>query len=653
MTNETTQPCLTGSQADECAAFAPPPLETQIATQECVLPADMDTYQLIENHGVIGNMRSAAVIAVDGTIDFFCYPSFDSPTVFASLLDSEKGGCFQIQPQIEEPRHKQMYLPDTNILISRYLSDSGVAEVTDFMPVEADGNRSAYADLVVRMVRVVKGSVSFKVRCSPRFDYARSTHRTEVRKGAICFHPANTGLSSMALYSTAPLFVDGLDAVAEFTLKKGEQASFAFGCMKSEELETTELLAPEPVQQCFQETTLYWREWISKSAYRGRWREIVNRSALVLKVLFSQKHGSTIAAATFGLPEAVGSGRNWDYRYTWLRDSSFSLYALVRLGFSQEVRAYTNWLRARVLDGLSKDTVDGPLRPLYRTDGGNDLDEIELSHLSGYKNSQPVRIGNRASSQLQLDIYGEVMDAIYLANKYSDGISKDGWRRICELMGWLCQNWNRPDEGIWEVRGERRHLLHSRLMSWVAFDRAIRLSHKRSLESPLGEWYEARRLINDEILNDFWNEELQSFVQAKGSGEIDAALLLMPMLRFISPTDPRWLSTLSRIETCLSEDGLVFRYPRGSDALEGEEGNFTACSFWLVECLARSHQIEKAQLLFEKILGYANHLGLYSEQLGSGGEHRGNMPQALTHLALISAASSLNRALDGTKDTWV
>ena len=372
----------------------------------------------------------------------------------------------------------------------------------------------------------------------------------------------------------------------------------------------------------------------------------------MLKVLFSQEHGSTIGAATFGLPEAVGGNRNWDYRYTWLRDSSFSLYSLVRLGFSEEVRVYTNWLRARVLDGLSNDNVDGPLRPLYRSDGGNDLGEIELRHLSGYRDSSPVWIGNGASSQLQLDIYGEVMDAIYLANKYSDGISKDGWRRICEVLSWLGQNWNRPDEGIWEVRGERRHRLHSRLMSWVAFDRAIRLSHKRSLESPLVEWYETRRLINDEILNDFWDEKLQSFVESKGSAEVDAALLLMPMLRFISPTDPRWLSTLARIETCLSEDGLVFRYRQGIDGLEGEEGNFTACSFWLVECLARSHQVEKAHLLFEKVVGYANHLGLYSEQLGSAGEHRGNMPQALTHLALISAASSLDRALDGTKDTW-
>jgi len=617
------------------------------------LSSEDDKYESIENHGVIGNMRTAAVIAVDGTIDFFCTPSFDSPSVFASLLDAEKGGCFRIDPQMDGVRYKQLYLPDTNILISRYLSDGAVAEITDCMPIEEDGKPSAYADQILRLIRVVKGPLRFKVRCAPRFDYARSAHRAEKRENAVLFFPANAELSSMALYSTVALSVDGLDAVAEFTLNEGEEASFVFGCVKGEAVDGAELLAPEHIQPCYEETTRYWRQWVSKSAYRGRWREMVNRSALVLKLLSSQENGSTVAAVTFGLPEAVGAHRNWDYRYTWLRDSSFSLYALVRLGFNEEVRYYTNWVRARVLDGLKTESEDGPLRPVYRADGSKDLKEIELTHLSGYKNSRPVRIGNAASGQLQLDIYGEVMDAIYLANKYSDGISKDGWRRVCDLMSWLRQNWDRPDDGIWEVRNERRHLLHSRLMSWVAFDRAIRLSLKRSLEAPLGEWYEARRLINDDILNGFWDEELQSFVQAKGSKDIDAALLLMPMLRFISPTDHRWLSTLARIEASLSEGGLVFRYRRGSDAMAGNEGGFTACSFWLVECLARSHQVEKAELLFGKVLGYANHLGLYAEELGSSGEHRGNIPQGLTHLSLISAATSLDRALDRTKDTWI
>ena len=590
------------------------------------------------------------MVTTGGTIDFFCFPNFDSPTIFAALLDPEKGGSFEISPQIDGLRTKQLYLPDTNILLTRYLSDDGVAELTDFMPV-ADG-QEAYAHQIIRMVRVIKGSIRFQLRCAPRFDYARGTHRACMEADAVCFHPEDKNLASLALHGTVPLTIEGQDATAEFTLQRGETASFAFGMIDPEEIHGAELLDLERIERCFKETTGFWRDWISQSVYKGRWREMVNRSALVLKMLFSQEQGTTIAAVTFGLPEQIGGSRNWDYRYTWLRDSSFALYALVRLGLSGEVRAYTRWLRDRVINGLDVETPDGPIRIMYRANGESDLQEEELDHLAGYRNSRPVRIGNGAGKQLQLDIYGEVMDAVYLSNKYSEGISKDGFRRVIRIMDWLRENWNRPDEGIWEVRGGRRHLLHSRLMCWVAFDRVIRLADKRSLDAPLHEWFEVRRKINDDILENFWDEELQSFVQAKGEKQVDAALLLMPMMRYISPTDPRWLSTLKRIEETLTEDSLVFRYPQGMDNLDGEEGSFTACSFWLIECLARAGQVDKARLLFDKMLGYANHVGLYSEQLGSSGGHLGNFPQALTHLALISAATYLDRKLDGTKDTW-
>jgi GH15 family glucan-1,4-alpha-glucosidase len=614
------------------------------------LPTPPIQSELIEHHGIIGNMRSAAMITTGGTIDFFCFPNFDSPTIFAALLDPEKGGSFEISPQMDGLRTKQLYLPDTNILLTRFLSDDGVAELTDFMPV-VDG-QEAYAHQIIRMVRVIKGSIRFQLRCSPRFDYARGTHRACMEADAVCFHPEDKNLASLALHGTVPLTIEGQDATAEFTLHRGETASFAIGTIAPEEIDGAELLDTERIERCFKETTDFWRDWISQSVYKGRWREMVNRSALVLKLLFSQEQGTTIAAVAFGLPEQVGGSRNWDYRYTWLRDSSFALYALVRLGLSGEVRAYTCWLRDRVINGLDVNSPDGPMRIMYRVNGESDLQEEELDHLAGYRNSRPVRIGNGAGKQLQLDIYGEVMDAVYLSNKYSEGISKDGFRRIIRIMDWLRENWNRPDEGIWEVRGGRRHLLHSRLMCWVAFDRVIRLADKRSLDAPLHEWFETRRKINDDILENFWDEELQSFVQAKGEKQVDAALLLMPMMRYISPTDPRWLSTLKRIEETLTEDSLVFRYPQGIDNLDGEEGSFTACSFWLIECLARAGQVDKARLLFDKMLGYANHVGLYSEQLGSSGEHLGNFPQALTHLALISAATYLDRKLDGTKDTW-
>jgi GH15 family glucan-1,4-alpha-glucosidase len=387
---------------------------------------------------------------------------------------------------------------------------------------------------------------------------------------------------------------------------------------------------------------------VEQCRYTGRWRETVVRSALVLKLLTDDEHGSLIAAATFGLPEQIGGARNWDYRFTWLRDSAFTLYAMMRLGFVEEADAFRRWIDGR----LDFDGSFGPLQVLYRSDGGRVQEEVELSHLAGYKNSRPVRIGNAAQDQLQLDVYGELMDALYLVTKYSDGLSYEEWEGRKKILRWLSENWNREDEGIWEVRGGRKHFLHSRLMCWVAFDRAIRLGSKRSLTGPF-DWMEK---VRDEIARDihenFWDEASQSFVQYKGANEVDASTLLMPMMRFVSPVDPRWISTLQRIERELSVDTLVYRYrtQAGVDGLTGAEGSFTACSFWLIEAMARSRQIEKARLLFEKMLGYANHVGLYAEQLGKSGQHLGNFPQALTHLALISAATYLDRELDGRQE---
>ncbi len=379
---------------------------------------------------------------------------------------------------------------------------------------------------------------------------------------------------------------------------------------------------------------------------------MVHRSVLMLKLVFSADYGSLIAAPTFGLLEQIGGERNWDYRYTWLRDSSFSLYAFIRMGFVEEADTFTRWIRERMHDNAQH----GPLQVMYRPNGDKKLEEIILDSLAGYKNSRPVRIGNAAYQQLQLDIYGEFMDAVYLSNKYGDGISHEEWQSLQCILSWLEKNWERPDEGIWEVRGGRREFLHSRLMCWVAFDRAVRLAEKRSLAGPTERWQQIRDAIHDDIHASFWNEKLQCFVQYKGADVVDASVLLMPMMRFISPVDPRWLSTLEAVEKNLVEDNLVYRYNNAAspvDGLSGQEGSFTACSFWYIECLARAHQTEKARLLFDKMLGYANHLGLYSEELGSSGEHLGNFPQAFTHLALISAATFLDRELDGkNKAPW-
>ena len=640
----------------------------------------------IEDHGVIGNLRSTALVSIGGEIDFYCFPRFDSPSVFLSLLDRDKGGFFRIEPEMEGMRTKQMYLPETNILLTRFLSGGGVAELLDFMPMGVSGpaaqlesplplnlqhrqdegaetankpdDGEAYVHQIIRIVRVIKGDIRFKIRCAPRFDYARSGHVVEYDGEAVCFTPDHANCPPMALHGTVPLEIEGQDGVADFVLKAGETASFAFGNVPEDVQTRRNLLDADRVDQQFRQTTQYWRSWLSKSQYHGRWRETVSRSALFLKLLCSREYGSLVAAPTFGLPEQVGGPRNWDYRYSWLRDSSFCLYAFMRLGFTEETLAFTHWLRQRLIDDHP---ADGPLRVMYAVDGSTNLEEIELPHLSGYMGSRPVRIGNGAVNQLQLDIYGELMDAIYLSNKYSQAISHDGWGRVKEMISWLAGNWERPDEGIWEVRGGPQHFLHSRLMCWVAFDRVIRLADKRSLAGPVAEWRATRDTIREAIFNEYWNEELQSFVQVKGGRTVDASLLLMPMMRFISPTDPKWLSTLDLIEQKLTEDSLVYRYANvpadgssGSlDGLTGREGSFTACSFWLIECLARSGQLDKSRLLFDKMLGYANHLGLYSEELGSSGEQLGNFPQAFTHLALISAATYLDRKLAGARpEEW-
>jgi len=601
------------------------------------------SFEAIENYGVIGNMCSIALVGTNGSIDFLCYPNFDSPTVFAALLDDESGGCFQIQPQLKEKRVRQLYLPDTNILLTRFLAEEGVAELRDYMPIETDGEQP---NEIIRTLAVIRGEVEFKMRCQPRFNYAMDRHTVSVEDQYAIFSPASDASPPMALYSTVALRQESQDAISEFRLRAGESVTFVFGGVRPQGQQPE----MEFVEQRFHETASFWKRWIAKSKYKGRWREMVNRSALMLKLLTSREHGSLIAAPTFSLPEQIGGVRNWDYRYTWLRDAAFTLYALIRLGFIEETEAFIDWLKGR----LGDDAERGPLQVMYGIDGRQKLDEATLDHLKGYKDSRPVRLGNAAYQQLQLDIYGEMMDAAYLANKYGDAISQAGWQDVQRILEWLGKNWQRPDEGIWEVRGGAREFLHSRLMCWVAFDRAVRLAQKRSLSAPFGDWLRTRDAIRKDIFTNFWNDELQSFVQSKGTKDLDASVLLMPLMRFISPVDPMWRSTMKAIESRLVEDTLVFRYETERthvDGIPGGEGSFTACSFWYIECLARAGELEKAQLLFEKLMGYANHLGLYSEEIGPSGQHLGNFPQAFTHLALISAATYLDRVLSGKDDS--
>jgi len=597
------------------------------------------TFQPIENYGIIGNLCTAALIGIDSSIDFFCFPEFDSPTVFAALLDPDRGGSFSIRPQMRGMQCKQLYAAETNVLITRFLSEHSTAEVTDFMPLTSTTQKKE----LVRIVKVIHGEVSFQMQCKPSFDYAQSAHEVEQGNHRVIFRPVNKECCSMLLRGSIPLEVSSGGAVSTFTLHRGESAIFIFGALAEQEQLSIDR---DEVRRDLEATLAYWREWSGQSKYNGRWREAVSRSALTLKMLTSRQHGSLIAAVTFGMPEHLGGTRNWDYRFVWLRDSAFTLCAFLRLGYREEAEAYRTWLRHRV-----EESTHGtrPLQIMYGLDGQTDLKEVELDHLRGYRNSRPVRIGNGAFGQLQLDIYGELMDAIYLYSKYGHAVPYDSWTEVKHILAWLGENWNQADDGIWEVRGGHKHFLHSRLMCWVAFDRAIRLAQRRSLSAPFEEWHRQRDAIVDDIYSNFWNEKLCAFVQAKGSNALDAAVLLMPLMRFISPIDAKWLSTLKAIENSLAEDAFVYRYRNveARDGLQTEEGSFTCCSFWFVECLARANQVEKARLYFDKLLCHANHLGLFSEQIGRDGHQLGNLPQALTHLALISAAFYLDRRLSG------
>lgn len=600
------------------------------------------TYLPIEDYGIIGDLHTVALIGKNGAVDWWCYPHFDSPSVFCGILDDEKGGRFLIEPVPdagEQVTTKQLYLPDTNVLLTRFMSEHGVGELVDFMPIK-NAAHEEFEHRLVRRLEVVRGTMKFRMRCLPAFDYGRQTHTVELVDGGAVFRSANLTLS---LGSGAVLQLEGDGSggvVAEFELKQGDRLSFELSEYRTGPTVPDE----EKITRGFQRTVAFWRSWLSKCTYRGRWREMVHRSALALKLLTFAPTGAIVAAPTTSLPEGIGGVRNWDYRYTWIRDASFTLYGLLRVGFTEEASAFMEWLKAR----LSELHESGsPLQIMYSIRGEHQLTEYTLDHLEGYRQSSPVRVGNGAFDQLQLDIYGELMDAVYLFNKYGAPIGYDLWQNLRRCVDWVCDNWQQPDEGIWEVRGGRQHFVYSKVMCWVAIDRALRLADKRSFPAPRARWLEVRDAIYEEIMQKGWSEEAQSFVQAYGSQTLDASNLTMPLVFFVAPNDPRMMSTLDATMRELTSDSLVYRYvvDETDDGLAGEEGTFSICTFWLVEALTRAGRIDEARLIFEKMLTYANHLGLYAEEIGHRGEALGNFPQAFTHLALISAAFNLDRAL--------
>jgi GH15 family glucan-1,4-alpha-glucosidase len=494
--------------------------------------------------------------------------------------------------------------------------------------------------------------MAFHMEVQPAFNYARDSHQVELSEQGAVFRSPELNVE---LLSQVPLDRRDSGVTADFSLTEEQRVAFVLQEFEPGAPGHGGYLSPGEVRELFMQTVEFWRSWLSRSTYQGRWREMVHRSALALKLLTFEPTGAIVAAPTCSLPEGISGERNWDYRYTWIRDAAFTLYGLLRIGFTQEASQFMDWLEARCAEA----DPDGSLQIMYGIDGRHTLTEETLDHLDGYRGSRPVRIGNGAYKQLQLDIYGEMMDAVYLFNKYGSPISYDLWSHLRGLLNYVCDNWQRPDEGIWELRAGQQQFVYSKLMCWVALDRGLRLAEKRSFPAERERWLGVRDQIYEWIMTRGWSGRRRAFIQYYGSDNLDASNLLMPLTFFVSPNDPRMLDTLAAINRSPRDGGLVsnalvYRYDTEltRDGLMGSEGTFSLCTFWLVEAMTRAGRtnralLDDARLVFEQMLGYANHLGLYAEQIGSSGESLGNFPQAFTHLALISAAFNLDRALGG------
>ena len=591
-------------------------------------------YLPIEEHGIIGDLRTVALVGTDGTIDWFCPARFDAPSLFGALLDKDKGGCFSLTARTSYAKPKQRYLSDTNILLTRFQGKDAVGEVIDFMVPDTQPTGKA-RDLLVRQARAVRGRAQFEVACHPAFDYGRAEHYVEIVKGVGAVFTSPIG--HVVLRTNVSLKVEESGVAATFVLEEGDEADFHLEWNGG-----IHPVVPGETRVLFTRTQDFWRNWVGQSRYTGRWREVVQRSALALKLLVYHPTGALVAAPTTSLPEEPGGTRNWDYRYAWLRDASFTVYSLMRLGFLEEAASFMDWLQKRCEEAQAERDVS----ILYTIDGSDPIPETTLDHLAGYNGAKPVRIGNGAAGQRQIDVYGEVMDSVYIYNREVP-ISYDMWCWLAKRLDWLSSHWTEADEGIWEIRGPRQRFTYSALMTWVAYDRAVRLAHDRGLPGPVEQWRElagqAHRFVQDEC----WDPDIKSYVMYPGSRLLDASLLVMPLVKFAGNTDPRFLGTLDRIGDELVGDSLVSRYAiTGHDGLSEGEGTFSLCSFWYVEALTRAGRVHEARGVFEKLLTYSNHLGLFAEQIGLSGEALGNSPQAFTHLALISAAVNLDEALN-------
>ncbi|KAJ7058955.1 glycoside hydrolase family 15 protein [Mycena amicta] len=639
-------------------------------------------YVSIADHGLIGNLHTAALVSTDGSIESYCIPHFDSPSVFARILDKNKGGHFSISPTVPFTT-KQNYYPSSNVLQTKFMNEEGVASVTDFLPRQAAAalTKKPLLPWLIRRVEVIRGKVPLRMECAPAFNYARSEHNTAIVSSSspegtvkavfqsdalaldLRYVPENTmanvpcpqvALQPLDLSSKGHL---GLGVQAEMVLVEGQSVTFVLRTPPNGDASAYEdpKLTKELVNGLLTATNKYWNDWIRQSTYNGSWKEAVHRSALALKLLIFEPTGAAVASPTFSLPEFIGGTRNWDYRASWIRDSSFTLYALIRLGFTQEADAYMEFIFER----LRHKNPDGSLQIMYTIHGGKDLEELELTHLDGHKGSKPVRIGNGAADHLQLDIYGELMDCIYLGQKFGKPLSYDTWLLVRGIVDYVVANCHLPDLSIWEVRNKKRHFTYSKVMLWVAMDRGLRIADKRSLPCPnRNQWLETRDRLYEEIMEKAWNPELKVFGQSyEETNVMDSAVLIMPLVFFIQPSDPRFVNTLRQIlhtpeRGGLTSNNLVFRYDvnKSDDGVGGEEGTFCLCTLWCVEALTRAGEydrpmLRKAVSMFEDFLLYLNHVGLCTEEISDAGEGLGNAVQGFTHVTLISAAYNLSRTI--------
>lgn len=607
---------------------------------------------LLGEHGAVGDMESLALVDRFGSIDWFCWPRFDAPSLFGAILDAD-GGHWSVRPRpadrdeleghderaTDAVHSRQMYLSETNVLITRFHTATGIAEVEDLMTV--DGPRR-----LVRRVLCQRGTASIEVEVAPRPDYGRIDPRLSNDGGSLLIEWGDESLTLSVIGASSTFDVDRRAGTARLTfdVDAGDDVLLVLHESSSPSGDLTRAA----IELAIDDTIAFWQRWTGRSTYRGRWRQAVERSALALKLLTHRSSGGLIAAGTASIPEHIGGQRNWDYRYVWIRDAAFTVYAFLELGHVDEADAFAAWLVDR-LDGCEQH--DEPLVPLYDLDGRREVPEYELDHWSGYADSRPVRIGNGASGQRQLDIYGELIDSLYLTDRHGDGLPVDAWRHVCALVDRVIEGWREPDQGMWEIRSPGERHTSSVLMCWVAVERAMRMATARGRPAELDRWRRARDEMHAELLDEGWNDEVGAFTRVFGGDDVDASILLAPLVKFLPGDDPRWLRTLDAIDEQLAHGPLVDRYDTDvvDDGVGGDEGSFLICSFWYVEAMARAGRVDDAHRLFDRLLTYANPVGLYSEQVGPDGHLLGNFPQAFTHLALISAAIHLDEALDADR----